>query len=305
MKKTYFATCVPGGEGVVEMLLRHESGVAVEWAGEAGVLFRSEREPNLPYLHNLYLVLHTFSGLPDLDAAIKKLLLSGEWLDRMPFASLEGKRFRIVTMQGQQLVPVDMKYLHLLEQVIVEHTGMRSLRERPDVELWLIRTGKGATLFTWRLKQRKGKEQGSEALRGDVCAILAAQAKVGGKDTTCIGFRDQGMVQALRQAGATGIQTLADATALEGVPDDSVRSLVIRFAEGAANAPSESGLRSTLLSIGRVLHPQGSALLVAAEGRLDHALSQQQAIEIQNHLALRIGGKELTAWSVVPMTSEA
>ena len=89
MKKTYYATCVPGLERVVEELLRREPGVVPEWSVEGAVLFRADQAPNFPYLHNVFLVLHTMRGLPDLDAAVKKLLLVNRRCGRQAI----GRRF--------------------------------------------------------------------------------------------------------------------------------------------------------------------------------------------------------------------
>jgi len=272
MKKTFYATCVPGLEGVVETLLRREPGVVPEWSVEGAVLFRGDQTPNFSYLHNVFLVLHTMRGLPDLDAAVKKLLVAGDWLDRMPFDQVNqpevAKRFRIVTMHRDQLAPVNMRYLSLLEQVIHNHTGMTVRRERPDVELWLIRCGERATVFAWRLT--KGRADKTGAIRADLRTVMTALA------------------------GATkgsAVYNSLDGAACARVADGSLPTVAGRLPAGG------SEMRAALREVGRMLTPQGRAALLANQD-MSVALDQTPGLAAQERYALRIGGRIHHLWVI-------
>jgi len=312
MKKTYYATCVSGLERAVEAQLRRETGVIPEWSAEGAVLFRAEKEPNFLYLHNVFLVLHTMRGLPDLNAAVKKLLLAGDWLDRMPYDRVgqPGKRFRIVTsvasMRGGRLEPVDMRYLSLLERVICEHTGMRVCRERPDVELWLTRCGGHATVFAWRLSAaRAGKASGAE-MRADLCGFMAVLAKAGGGSAVCLGGGEP-LARALRASGCASVSERADAAACGGVADasaDAVVGWLCREWRGGAEA------RATLLEARRMLAANGRAVLLAPEGApgipLEAAPDQAAGLDTLDCYALRVGGRVRRLWVLAPpMPAEA
>ncbi len=297
MKKAYYATCMPGLERAVEARLRREPGVVVEWSGEGAVMFRADKAPNLSYLHNVFLVLQTLSGLPDLDEAVKKLLLAGDWLDRMPFAQLEGKRFRIVTMHGEQLVPVNMRYLDLLEQVICEHTGMRVLRERPDVELWLIRRGERVTVFGWRLTSHRAAKGQNSGVRADLCAMMAWLARAGAGATLRVGRDAEGrMDKAARAEGAARVVALEELQEQAPVGDASVRAVIgapYWIGKGETSTPA---VRALLQEVQRVLAPEGRAALLMPEGALGGALEQVSGLEAMDRFSLRIGGRTLHLW---------
>jgi len=272
MKRTFYATCIPGLEGVVEGLLRREPGVVPEWSVEGAVLFRADQTPNFSYLHNVFLVLHTMRGLPNLDAAIKKLLVAGDWLDRMPFDQVERpevvKRFRIATMHHDQLAPVNMRYLSLLEQVIHNHTGMTVRRERPDVELWLIRCGERATVFTWRLTTGRADKTG--AIRADLRAVMALLARV---------------------PKGSAVYNLLDETACARVADGSLGSVAGRLPAGGTQ------MRAALREVWRLLAPQGRAALLANQD-MGVALDQTPGLTAQERYPLRIGGRLHHLWMI-------
>ena len=138
MKKLYFSTFVPGLERPVEAMLRKEGGVAVERVLPGAALYRNVRTPAFSFVHQSFQVLFQMKPVASADEAVKRLLATGGWLDRFPYEETEGKKFRIVTAQGDQLVAANMRYVDMLEKAICENTGMRTNRERPDVELWIL-----------------------------------------------------------------------------------------------------------------------------------------------------------------------
>ena len=138
MKKLYFSTFIQGLEKPIELMLHKEGGVAVERMLNGAALYRSVREPSLPYMHQTFQVLFQMKPMANVNDAVRRLLATGGWLDRFPYEETQGKKFRIVTAQDDQLVSANMRYVDMLEKAICEQTGMRTYRERPEVELWVL-----------------------------------------------------------------------------------------------------------------------------------------------------------------------
>ena len=155
MKKLYFSTFVEGLEKPIEAMLHKEGGVAVERVLNGAALYRSVREPALPYMHQTFQVLFQMKPMANVNDAVRRLLATGGWLDRFPYEETQGKKFRIVTAQDDHLVSANMRYVDMLEKAICEHTGMHTYRERPDVELWVLCRPEAA-YFLWRLGQAGG-----------------------------------------------------------------------------------------------------------------------------------------------------
>ena len=149
MKKLYFSTFVEGLEKPIEAMLHKEGGVAVERVLSGAALYRSVREPALPYVHQTFQVLFQMKPMANVNDAVRRLLATGGWLDRFPYEETQGKKFRIVTAQDDHLVSANMRYVDMLETAICEHTGMHTYRERPEVELWVLcRPSRSASAHT-------------------------------------------------------------------------------------------------------------------------------------------------------------
>ncbi len=313
MKKDYLLTCVPGMERQVETLLRREPRLVVGQVGEGAIQVKCETEPNFSYIQHAFSVLYVVTGVQSLDEAVKRLLLAGDWLDRMPYERLTGKSFRIVTMDRDRLVPVDMEHLVLLERVIVEHTGMRASRERPDVELWLWRRPGGATVFGWRLKTHKRKKA-EGALRDDLCAIAASLAKAGGKRALCVDAQDnEGLLRALKASGVKQLTALCDSAqsartvsgripglrTVDGslssmpVPDASQDAVVARLSAGV-----EASLPAGFAEIARVLTARGRAVVLASDGLIEYALGAAEGLEPIDRFDWQHGGKRHALWVI-------
>ena len=126
MKKLYFSTFVEGLEKPIEAMLHKEGGVAVERVLSGAALYRSVREPALPYVHQTFQVLFQMKPMANVNDAVRRLLATGGWLDRFPYEETQGKKFRIVTAQDDHLVSANMRYVDMLESAICEHTGMHT-----------------------------------------------------------------------------------------------------------------------------------------------------------------------------------
>ena len=82
MKKLYFSTFVEGLEKPIEAMLHKEGGVAVERVLSGAALYRSVREPALPYVHQTFQVLFQMKPMANVNDAVRRLLATGGWLDR-------------------------------------------------------------------------------------------------------------------------------------------------------------------------------------------------------------------------------
>lgn len=188
MKKLYFSTFVEGLEKPIEAMLHKEGGVAVERVLSGAALYRSVREPALPYVHQTFQVLFQMKPMANVNDAVRRLLATGGWLDRFPYEETQGKKFRIVTAQDDHLVSANMRYVDMLETAICEHTGMHTYRERPEVELWVLCRPE-ASYFLWRLGKRSPKQEGQ--LRSDVCAVSGIPCALRRKECGYSGMHGQ------------------------------------------------------------------------------------------------------------------
>ena len=65
-------------------MLHKEGGVAVERMLSGAALYRSVREPALPYVHQTFQVLFQMKPMANVNDAVRRLLATGGWLDRFP-----------------------------------------------------------------------------------------------------------------------------------------------------------------------------------------------------------------------------
>ena len=95
MKKLYFSTFVEGLEKPIEAMLHKEGGVAVERVLSGVALYRSVREPALPYVHQTFQVLFQMKPMANVNDAVRRLLATGGWLDRFHTKRRRGKNFAL------------------------------------------------------------------------------------------------------------------------------------------------------------------------------------------------------------------
>lgn len=266
----------------------------------------------MAYMHNTFLVLTQMQNIKTLDDAVKRLMTQGEWLDRMPYETLSGKKFRIVTMNDGQLESVNMRYLNMLEHVIMDHTGMRTLREKPDVELWIDRHAQGGTLFLWRIGARRGVKAAPGFLREDLCAILAAMCRVGGRNAVNLAARDSAIPYALFAAGAKNVSAVCDDArgraavtrlARLRVADDvreldtgSAQAVIAHVPEKAPGGTPEKYLRTLLEESARIVSGDGVIALIALRGQADNAIERSACVEVRERYDVLISGKRTVVW---------
>lgn len=324
MKKLYFSTFVQGLEKPVEAMLRKEGGVAVERVVQGAALYRSVRQPAMPFVHQTFSVLFQMKPVSSVEDAIRRLMSDGSWLDRFPYEETQGKRFRIVTAVGDKLVAANMRYVDMLEKAICDNTGMRVYRERPDVELWVLCRPEAA-YFLWRMgKQSATRQEGQ--LRTDVCAVVSFLSRCGGKNAAVLGCTNVSLPAALKDGGARALTCVCPDRACAKMVESKLRG--VRVCEGSggytdlADASQqavvlhlpvkaekterlESDLRSMLFEARRILAEDGRLIVIAS---LDHAqstLRKTQGVQMLARYDLMLSGQKSAIWMMTGKNMDA
>ena len=323
MKKLYFSTFIQGLEKPVEAMLHKEGGVAVERIVPGAALYRSVREPAFPFLHQTFQVLFQMKPVAKPDDAVKRLLSTGGWLDRFPYEETQGKRFRIVTAQNDKLVSANMRFVDMLEQSICEHTGMRTYRERPDVELWVLCRPEAA-YFLWRLgKQSASKQEGQ--LRSDACAVVSFLSQCGAKNAAVLGCTGSAIPAAMRAGGARTLTCVcpdkASAKSLSGkipgvrvcegssgytdMADNSQSAVVIHLgAKTEKTERTESDLRNALFEARRILQEEGRLIVIAPLSHAESTLRKTQGVRMIGRYDLALSGQKCAIWVMTTNNDE-
>lgn len=314
MKKLYFSTFVPGLEKPIETMLRKEGGVAVERMIPGAALYRSVREPAFSFVHQTFQVLFEMKPMKDVNEAVRRLLATGSWLDRFPYEKTQNMRFRIVTAQDDQLVSANMRYVDMLENAICDQTGMRTGRERPDVELWVLCRPE-ASYFLWRLGKRQARQEGQ--LRGDVCAVVSFLAKCGGKHAAILDCTGTALPLAIKAGGARTLTCVCPDRASAKLVEGKVRG--VRVSEGSSGytdladasqqavilslpvkaektARLESDLRNALFEARRILDAEGRVIIIASLSHAESTLRKTQGVEIEARYNLTLSGQKSAIW---------
>lgn len=323
MKKLYFSTFVQGLEKPVEAMLRKEGGVAVERVLPGAALYRSVREPAMPFVHQTFSVLFQMKPVNDVNDAIKRLMATGSWLDRFPYEETEGKRFRIVTVMGDKLVAANMRYVDMLEKAICENTGMRTYRERPDVELWVLCRPEAA-YFLWRIgKQSATRQEGQ--LRTDVCAVVSFLSQCGAKNAAILGCTNASLPYALKAGGAKALTCIcpdrSSAKNIEGkirgvrvsegssgytdLADASQQAVVLHLPVKAEKTPRlEADLRNALFEARRILCEDGRLIVVASLAHAESTLRKTQGVRMLARYDLTLSGQKSAIWVMTTKPSD-
>ena len=323
MKKLYFSTFVQGLEKPVEAMLRKEGGVAVERIVPGAALYRSVREPVMPFVHQTFSVLFQMKPVADVNDAIKRLMATGSWLDRFPYEETEGKRFRIVTAMGDKLVSANMRYVDMLEKAICENTGMRTYRERPDVELWVLCRPEAA-YFLWRMgKQSATRQEGQ--LRTDVCAVVSFLSQCGAKNATILGCTNASLPYALKAGGARSLTCVcpdrSSAKMIEGkvrgvrvsegssgytdLADGSQQAVVLHLPVKAEKTMRlEADLRNALFEARRILCEEGRLIIVASLAHAESTLRKTQGVRMLARYDLTLSGQKSAIWVMTTKPAE-
>lgn len=315
MKKLYFSTFVQGLEKPIEAMLHKEGGVAVERVLPGAAIYRSVRTPAFPFLHQTFQILFTMKPVKTVDEAVRRLLATGGWLDRFPYEETQGKKFRIVTAQGDKLVAANMRYVDMLENAICEQTGMRTWRERPEVELWVLCRPEAA-YFLWRTQTRSATKQEGQ-LRSDVCAVVSFLSQCGGKNAAVLGCTTTTLPMALKAGGARsltcvcpdrnsaklltdkvhGVRVSTGSSGYTDLADQSQSAVVIHLpVKGEWNEGKQAELRNTLYEARRVLELGGRIVMVAAQAHAQSTIRKTQGVRMLGRYDLMISGVASAIW---------
>lgn len=323
MKKLYFSTFVQGLEKPVELMLHKEGGVAVERVLSGAALYRSVREPALPFVHQTFQVLFQMKPVANVNDAVKRLLSTGGWLDRFPYEETQGKRFRIVTAQDDKLVSANMRFIDMLEKAICEHTGMKTYRERPDVELWILCRPEAA-YFLWRIGKRAASKQDGQ-LRSDVSSIVAFLSKCGAKNAAVLGCTYTSLASALKSSGVrtltcvcpdqasaklvsgrvSGARVCVGSSGYTDLADNSQSAVLIQLPpKGEKSERTESDLRNALYEARRIMQTDGRLIVVAPLSLAESTLRKTRGIRILARYDLVLSGQKCAVWMAEPKEEE-
>lgn len=315
MKKQYFSTFVQGLEKPIEAMLRKEGGVAVERIVPGAAIYRSVREPSMPFLHQTFSVLFQMKPAADVNEAIKRLLNNGSWLDRFPYEETQGKRFRVVTAFADKLVAANMRYVDMLEKVISENTGMRTYRERPDVELWILCRPE-ASYFLWRLNKHSNTRQEGQ-LRPDVCAVISFLSQCGAKNAAILGCTNTTLPAAMKAGGVRtltcicpdqssaklvenkvhGIRVSVGSSGYTDLADSSQSSVILYLPVKAEKTSRlESDLRNALFEARRILIDEGRLIVIGSLAHAESTLRKTQGIRMLARYDLTLSGQKSAIW---------
>ena len=319
MKKQYFSTFVQGLEKPIEAMLHKEGGVAVERIVSGAAIYRSVREPNFPFLHQTFSVLFQMKPVTTVNDAIKRLLATVSWLDRFPYEETQGKKFRIVTAMGDQLVSANMRYVDMLEKAICDNTGMRTYRERPDVELWVLCRPEAA-YFLWRIgKQSASRQEGQ--LRSDVCAVVSFLSQCGAKNAAILGCTTTTLPYAMKAGGARtltcicpdranaklisekirGVRVSEGSSGYTDLADASQDAVVLHLPVKAEKTPRlEADLRNALFEARRLLTENGRLIVVASLAHAESTLRKTQGVRMLGRYDLTLSGQKSAIWVMQP-----
>ena len=290
MKKLYFSTFVQGLEKPVETMLHKEGGVAVERIVPGAAIYRSVREPALPFVHQTFSVLFQMKPAKDVNEAIRRLLATGSWLDRFPYEETQGKRFRIVTAMGDKLVAANMRYVDMLEKAICDNTGMRTYREKPDVELWVLCRPEAA-YFLWRIGKHAAARQEGQ-LRSDVCAVVSFLSQCGAKNAHSLSACAK-----LVSDKVHGVRVCEGSSGYTDLADGSQNAVVLHLPVKAEKTPRlEADLRNALFEARRILHEDGRMIVVASLAHAESTLRKTQGVRMLGRYDLMLSGQKSAVW---------
>lgn len=326
MKKLYFSTFVQGLEKPIEAMLRKEGGVAVERVLPGAALYRSVREPAFSFVHQTFQVLFQMKPVANVNEAVRRLMSTGTWLDRFPYGEIEGKRFRIVTAEEDKLVSANMRYIDMLEKAITENTGMRTNRERPDVELWVLCRPE-ASYFLWRMGKRSNVKQEGQ-LRSDVSAVLSFLADCSNENAAVLGCSSASIPAALKACGARtvtcvcndkntakmiqdrirGVRVCEGSSGYTDLADASQGSVIIYIPVKAEKTEKlESDLRGALFEAKRIVDPNGRLVIVGSVHHAESTLRKTQGVRALARYDLTLSGQKSAIWlfCVQPVSADA
>lgn len=141
---------------------------------------------NFSLVSNSFLVLCRFDDSGMRIANLFQMILRDKGLDRRVRAAVLKKErtFRIVASEQNTIVSVPRDLVERLERRIVEATGLRPDRARPNIEFWCYLRSEGFGFFARRLTRRVATERDLHKgeLRPEMANILCQISEPSAKD---------------------------------------------------------------------------------------------------------------------------
>ncbi|MDR3138466.1 MAG: methyltransferase [Treponema sp.] len=174
----YYASFVPGMEGVVEEIVRGRLPEAhIRKLSEGAILFQSSctyDRLNFFCFNNIFAVISLIENPPAdtaLEQHMRRVCAGGE-RNRIIGENVQRIRsFRIVTFRENKPVPVPEKLKRDAEAAIARQSALRVSRALPDTEFWFLYRREGYSLFMKRLTKHPVSEK--TRFRGELSPQLA------------------------------------------------------------------------------------------------------------------------------------
>jgi len=169
------ATTIPGLEEVAIAALKAEKlrGVRILHVEDGLVIFTAEALPPLPYFNNVFQVLAEYPARNMTDA-LTNLLADNHWPKVLKGAVSKTERnFRIFLSDSNRLVPAPGPLMGRFLTAI-ESLGLKHVKEKPQLEVWLLKRASGHAYLTKRLTRARltEKDLAPGELRPEMAALI-------------------------------------------------------------------------------------------------------------------------------------
>lgn len=141
----------------------------------SAVVFSHDEEVVCKCVNNLFLILDNFKT--DSITQIAGRLCSREY----KWPKLQGKTFRVIYMDKGKLRSVPESVMTRLERLIINQSGLKPRREKPDIEIWINKLNDNQVFFMVRMKKHASfdKTLKKGELRPDIVEIMISLASQG------------------------------------------------------------------------------------------------------------------------------
>ena len=192
---------------------------------------------------------------------------------------------------------------------------MRTYREKPDVELWILCRPEAA-YFLWRIGKHSNSRQEGQ-LRPDVCAVVSFLSQCGAKNAAILGCTTTTLPMALKAGGVRtltcicpdrnsaklleskvhGIRVSEGSSGYTDLADRSQSSVILHLPVKAEKTPRlESDLRNALFEARRILTDEGRLVVIGSLAHAESTLRKTQGIRMLARYDLTLSGQKSAIW---------
>jgi tRNA G10 N-methylase Trm11 len=215
----YLATCVSGLEDVAAKAMQSEKlpGFKLLHKDDGLLLYSAREFKPIPYLNNIFLVLAEYQA-KDMAAACAALLYDREWdVALKKTLSPKERNFRVMLSDENQFAAGEKRFMgKWLERI--EDVGLKHAKERPDIEVWLLRRRDNHAYLLKRLTQRPITEKNLQPgeLRPELALLITHLSEPMAEDIVLDPFAGQGGLAVARRTLPHNIIFASDIS-VEGV----------------------------------------------------------------------------------------